>query len=107
MLNRVLKLTRWWGRGFATEAPKGALDYGWRELNLAKVYAGHHPDNRASQRILDLGNVSFVAGGAGERVRHAFRETRFGQFTSSPRSRPLPRKPPKLSKSALFRFVDC
>ena len=40
---------RCWGQGFATEAAQGALDYGWRELRLAKVYAGHHPDNRASQ----------------------------------------------------------
>jgi len=35
---------RCWGRGFATEAAQGALDYGWRELPLSKVYAGHHPD---------------------------------------------------------------
>src|SRR5947209_4185527 len=40
---------RCWRQGFATEAARGALDYGWRELRLAKLYAGHHPDNRASQ----------------------------------------------------------
>jgi len=44
---------RCWGRGFATEAAEGTLDYGWRQLRLAKIYAGHHPDNRASQRILE------------------------------------------------------
>ena len=44
---------RCWGKGLATEAALGILDYGWGELQLSKVYAGHHPDNRASQRILE------------------------------------------------------
>jgi [ribosomal protein S5]-alanine N-acetyltransferase len=43
---------RCWGKGFATEAAGGALDYAWHRLQLPKVYAGHHPDNRASQHIL-------------------------------------------------------
>ena len=43
---------RCWGRGFGTEAAQGALDYAWEKLQLTKVYAGHHPDNRASGRIL-------------------------------------------------------
>jgi [ribosomal protein S5]-alanine N-acetyltransferase len=51
---------RCWGQGFATEAAQGALDYGWRELRLAKVYAGHHPDNRASQRILEKLGFKFL-----------------------------------------------
>src|SRR5580700_11725154 len=37
----------------ATEAALGILNYGWEKLRLSKVYAGHHPDNRASQRILE------------------------------------------------------
>jgi len=44
---------RCWGNGLATEAALGILDYGWGKLQLSKVYAGHHPDNRASQRILE------------------------------------------------------
>jgi [ribosomal protein S5]-alanine N-acetyltransferase len=44
---------RCWGKGFATEAARGALDYGWRELHLVKIYAGHHPDNHASRHILE------------------------------------------------------
>jgi ribosomal-protein-alanine N-acetyltransferase len=43
---------RCWGKGFGTEAALGALEYAWEELELSKVYAGHHPDNRASERIL-------------------------------------------------------
>jgi [ribosomal protein S5]-alanine N-acetyltransferase len=44
---------RCWGKGLGTEAALGILDYGWGKLQLSKVYAGHHPDNRASQRILE------------------------------------------------------
>jgi RimJ/RimL family protein N-acetyltransferase len=49
-----------WGKGFATEAALGALNYGWEKLQLSKVYAGHHPDNRASQRILKKLGFKFL-----------------------------------------------
>ena len=51
---------RCWGRGFALEAAEGALDLGWRELRLAKIYAGHHPDNRASKQILERLGFTFL-----------------------------------------------
>jgi hypothetical protein len=43
---------RCWGKGFGTEAALGALEYAWEKLQLSKVYAGHHPDNHASEKIL-------------------------------------------------------
>ena len=43
---------RCWGKGFATEAAFGALEYAWEKLRLSRVYAGHHPHNRASEKIL-------------------------------------------------------
>jgi [ribosomal protein S5]-alanine N-acetyltransferase len=51
---------RYWGQGFATEAAIGALDYAWQKLQLSKVYAGHHPDNRASERILKKLGFQFI-----------------------------------------------
>lgn len=51
---------RCWGEGFATEAALGVLDYGWGKLRLSKVYAGHHPDNAASRRILEKLGFKFV-----------------------------------------------
>ena len=51
---------RCWRRGFATEAAQGALDLGWRELRLAKIYAGHHPDNHASRHILERLGFTFL-----------------------------------------------
>ena len=51
---------RSWGKGLATKAALGALDYAWQKLRLSKVYAGHHPENRASQRILEGLGFEFV-----------------------------------------------
>jgi ribosomal-protein-alanine N-acetyltransferase len=50
---------RSWGQGFATDAAQAALDYGWQELRLSKIYAGHHPDNRASRHILEMLGFTF------------------------------------------------
>ena len=51
---------RCWGKGFATEAAFGALEYAWEKLRLSKVYAGHHPDNRASGKILKKLGFAFI-----------------------------------------------
>jgi ribosomal-protein-alanine N-acetyltransferase len=51
---------RRWGKGFATEAAFGALEYAWEKLRLSKVYAGHHPDNRASEKILKKLGFEFI-----------------------------------------------
>ena len=48
------------GKGFGTEAALGALGYAWEKLQLSKVYAGHHPDNRASQKILKKLGFEFI-----------------------------------------------
>lgn len=51
---------RYWGQGLASEAARGSRDYAWQELGLWKVYAGHHPDNRASQRVLAKLGFQFI-----------------------------------------------
>ena len=51
---------RCWGKGFATEAAFGALEYAWEKLRLSKVYAGHHPDNRTSEKILKKLGFAFI-----------------------------------------------
>jgi len=48
-----------WGHGFATEAAQAVVDFGFRELGLARVYAQVLAGNRASLAVLDkLGMVS-------------------------------------------------
>ena len=51
---------RCWGKGYATEAALGAIGYAWEKLQLSQVYAGHHPDNRASERILKKLGFAFI-----------------------------------------------
>ena len=40
-----------WGQGFCTEALQAVIDYGFRDLNLLRIYAGHFSENPASGRV--------------------------------------------------------
>jgi [ribosomal protein S5]-alanine N-acetyltransferase len=40
-----------WGRGFGFECARAVVDYA-RELKLAGLLAGHHPENHGSRKIL-------------------------------------------------------
>ncbi len=42
-----------WGLGYATEAARAVLAYGFATLGLRAVVAGHHPENAASRRVLE------------------------------------------------------
>ena len=54
-----------WGRGFATEAARASMDYGFRTVGLDRIVALVLPENRASARILEklgmtpIGNRQF------------------------------------------------
>ncbi|MBS1121197.1 MAG: GCN5-related N-acetyltransferase [Deltaproteobacteria bacterium] len=48
-----------WGQGFATEACQAVVDFGFRDCELARVYAQVLAGNRASMHVLDkLGMVN-------------------------------------------------
>lgn len=42
-----------WGRGFATEAGRGAIDYAFESLGIKTVFAGRDPQNFGSHRALE------------------------------------------------------
>ena len=42
-----------WGQGVATEAAQAVLEHGFRTLGFDPIVAVTHPDNRASQRVLE------------------------------------------------------
>jgi [ribosomal protein S5]-alanine N-acetyltransferase len=46
-----------WGKGYATEAGRGALEYGFKILNLPIIYAVAHPENYASIRVMQRLNM--------------------------------------------------
>jgi ribosomal-protein-alanine N-acetyltransferase len=62
-----------WGRGYATEAVRAVIDYGFRVLALNKVHAECHGDNPASLRVLEKSGMTFE----GHLRRHSFRVDRF------------------------------
>jgi ribosomal-protein-alanine N-acetyltransferase len=50
-------LPRYWGQGLAEEAASVAMEYAFRKLGASALFAGHHPDNGASRRL--LGKLGF------------------------------------------------
>lgn len=50
----------YWGRGFATEAGRAAMEFGFRVLQLETIVGIVHPENIASQRVLEKLGMSFV-----------------------------------------------
>jgi RimJ/RimL family protein N-acetyltransferase len=43
----------YWGRGYATEAARTALDYGFQTVGLAEIVAVTVPANRRSRRVME------------------------------------------------------
>jgi ribosomal-protein-alanine N-acetyltransferase len=42
-----------WGRGYATEAARASLQFGFDNFNLEKIIALVHSENSASQRVIE------------------------------------------------------
>jgi RimJ/RimL family protein N-acetyltransferase len=53
-------LRRFWGCGYATEAAKASLAFGFDELGLDRIVAVTLPDNHASRRVLEKCGLGFV-----------------------------------------------
>jgi ribosomal-protein-alanine N-acetyltransferase len=43
----------YWGRGIAAEAAGAVIRYAFESLGLKALFAGHHPENAASRRVLE------------------------------------------------------
>jgi [ribosomal protein S5]-alanine N-acetyltransferase len=41
-----------WGQGLATEASRALIDYAFSQLGALALFAGHHPKNERSRRVL-------------------------------------------------------
>jgi [ribosomal protein S5]-alanine N-acetyltransferase len=49
-----------WGKGFATEAAKAALEYGFDVMRLTEIHGTAHVENIASQTILQKIGLEYV-----------------------------------------------
>lgn len=57
------------GKGYATEAVKKILEYGFEKLNLHKIYAKHYVENIASGKVMKKSGMSYV----GILKKHSFK----------------------------------
>ena len=48
-----------WRKGYATEAARAALDYGFQKLELRNIIALAKPDNTASRRVIEKIGMQF------------------------------------------------
>jgi ribosomal-protein-alanine N-acetyltransferase len=49
-----------WGNGYATEAAKAALAYGFQKLDLQTIIALAKPENTASRRVIEKIGMQFI-----------------------------------------------
>jgi ribosomal-protein-alanine N-acetyltransferase len=49
-----------WGKGLATEAAQASLQFGFENFELESIVAIVHPENIASQRVIEKLGMSFV-----------------------------------------------
>jgi RimJ/RimL family protein N-acetyltransferase len=45
--------TEYWGRGYAAEAARAVIGFAFDQLGATALFAGHHPRNPASSRLLE------------------------------------------------------
>src|SRR5215212_5509923 len=50
---------RYWGQGYATEAARAALRFGFETLGLDRIVAVVRPENAGSRRVLEKAGLCF------------------------------------------------
>jgi len=53
-------LQRCWGRGYATEAARAAIAFGFEELGVERIVAVTEPKNLGSRRVMEKAGLTFV-----------------------------------------------
>jgi ribosomal-protein-alanine N-acetyltransferase len=49
----------YWGRGYATEALRALIGFGFREVGIMSVVGGCHPENHASRRVMEKAGLVY------------------------------------------------
>ena len=52
-------IPKFWGKGYATECTKTALQYGFEEMKLQEIVGTCHEENKASRRVLEKCGLRF------------------------------------------------
>ncbi len=53
-------MPKYWGKGYATESAKAAIDHGFQTMGLAEIIGMAHEENRASRKALEKCGLVFV-----------------------------------------------
>jgi [ribosomal protein S5]-alanine N-acetyltransferase len=51
---------KYWGQGLAKEASRAVLEYAFTQLGARGFFAGHHPENEASRKLLSKLGFAFT-----------------------------------------------
>jgi len=65
-------IRQYWGKGYATEAAKAVLDYGFNQLNLDNIYGMTAIDNLASKNVLQKIGLTYVNNFDHAGLRHSW-----------------------------------
>jgi ribosomal-protein-alanine N-acetyltransferase len=49
-----------WGKGYATEAARASIQFGFDQLDFNQLIALVHPENTASRRVLDKCGMTYI-----------------------------------------------
>jgi RimJ/RimL family protein N-acetyltransferase len=52
---------KYWGKGYATESAKAALEYGFNTMQLEEIIGTANVENKASRKALEKCGLQFVA----------------------------------------------
>ena len=50
----------WWNQGYATEAARACLDFGFRECGLSEIIAICFPEHAASRRVMEKAGMRYA-----------------------------------------------
>ena len=53
-------IPRFWGKGYATESAKAAIQYGFETMKLEEIIGTTHIDNKASRNALEKCGLKFI-----------------------------------------------
>lgn len=53
-------IPKYWGKGYATESAKAALEYAFNTMKLNKVIGTCHEENKASRKVLEKCGLQFI-----------------------------------------------
>jgi ribosomal-protein-alanine N-acetyltransferase len=53
-------IKKYWGKGYATEATKACIDYGFNKMDLQEIYARTMTDNLNSRKVLEKSGFEFA-----------------------------------------------